>query len=274
MLEEVLELSRRVGDRGTVIDTLQTIGWISALYDGDADTALAMWSEALSSELDPADEVPLVSGRVVLSAWRGEPWDDDLARVDSLAGSLSEPSFRSMGLDARGWIALCEGRLGDAQRLWAERLASVTDPLLTAMSARIALWAGDEPEATRWADRLNGLSIHLPAAELRRRSVAAGLLALRGDLQEATASYGRVLADWRLLGHRYEVAFTAIDMATLLDPETDAVRQAADEARVILAGLGARAILERLETAMARAGRVTPTTKDPDRSATEARPAG
>jgi hypothetical protein len=47
-------------------------------------------------------------------------------------------------------------------------------------------------------------------------------------------------------------ALTAIDMATLLDPGEPEVRAAANRAREILAGLGARPFLNRLEAAMAR----------------------
>jgi tetratricopeptide (TPR) repeat protein len=273
MNEELLEQSRRIGDRGTVVNTLETIGWIFALFDGDAERAMASWAEALTDDLDPADEVPVLRSRIVLSAWRAEPTEVDLARLDRLAQTLSEPSFRDTSLDARAWIALSEGRLRDARELWTRRLASVTDPFVTAMVARTALWAGDVEEAARWTDRYNAMGGHLPASEIRRRSLAAGLASLRGEPAEASARYGQVIDDWRRLGHRYEVALTSIDMATLLDPGTDLVRRAAVDGREVLEGLGATAYLAHLETAMARGGGGS-TADQADRSAAEARPAG
>jgi hypothetical protein len=51
----------------------------------------------------------------------------------------------------------------------------------------------------------------------------------------------------------WDEALCAIDMATLLDPADPEVRAAADGARSILARLGARPMLERLDVAASRA---------------------
>ena len=57
---ELLELARRVGDRNTVVDSLQTLGWFVALYDADPEGALAMWAELLADDLEPADAAPIL----------------------------------------------------------------------------------------------------------------------------------------------------------------------------------------------------------------------
>ena len=73
------------------------------------------------------------------------------------------------------------------------------------------------------------------------------------SLAESSAGYRHVLDGWHQLGHTYEEAFTAIDMATILGPDAEGVRQAAARARDIFVRLGATPFLERLEAAMSRA---------------------
>ena len=273
--DELLQLARRAGDRSMVMDTLQTIGWTTALFECDAEGGLATWADALSEDVDPAEEAPLLHSRVVLLAWRGEPLDDALARLDGLVHALSQPGFAVMPRDARGWIALANGRFDDAIRLWTEAIGSSRNALSIAMVARAALWAGDLEHAARWADRFIDVRVHLPASEIRERSIAAGIAALRGDVSEAAAQYPHVLDDWRRLGHAYEVALTAIDMASVLDPRSDIVLRAAEEARLILERMGARPMLDRLDAAMARTERrVATDSATADRSALDAQRAG
>jgi hypothetical protein len=57
---------------------------------------------------------------------------------------------------------------------------------------------------------------------------------------EALSLYRGALGAWRYLGLAWDGALTAIDMASLLDPGEPEVRAAADRARDILAGMGAR----------------------------------
>ena len=139
--------------------------------------------------------------------------------------------------------------------LWTEAIGSSRNALSIAMVARAALWAGDLEHAARWADRFIDVRVHLPPPRFRERSIAAGIAALRGDVSEAAAQYPHVLDDWRRLGHAYEVALTAIDMASVLDPRSDIVLRAAEEARLILERMGARPMLDRLDAAMARTER-------------------
>jgi len=76
---------------------------------------------------------------------------------------------------------------------------------------------------------------------------------------DAAAGYRHVLDGWHQLGHAYEEAFTAIDMASVFGPDHEEVRQAAERARDIFGRMGAAPFLERLEATLSRTpGRVDP----------------
>ena len=62
--------------------------------------------------------------------------------------------------------------------------------------------------------------------------------------------YRDVLEQWSELGLPWDIALTAIDMATLLGPDGQGVAAAAKTATEILARLGAGSMLERLSRAM------------------------
>lgn len=65
--------------------------------------------------------------------------------------------------------------------------------------------------------------------------------------------YRDALRTMRDLGLDWDEALCSVDMATLLGPADPEVRAAAERAREILARLGAKPLLERLEAALAGA---------------------
>ena len=254
LAEEVLELSRRVGDLGTRADALQTLGWCWALFDTDPDRAMATWSDLLAEDMDAADEIPILDAMLILRSWLGDSTATSLARLEDLATQVSEPGFRSMPLELRGWIAFADGRLADARREWEARLEIVPDgaTFLLPWAGRAALWEGDLEAVRRYLGRLEATGVHLPAVELRSESLRAGLVALSGGSVDAVARYRSVLDGWRQLGQTWEEAFTGLDMAAVLDPTDPAVRVATDRAREILERLRATPFLERLDASLAR----------------------
>lgn len=85
-----------------------------------------------------------------------------------------------------------------------------------------------------------------------RRIATAGLAALDGRKAEALEGYLVGLREHRAMGTRWELACTAIDMVVALGPDMPEVRAAAEEARAILAELGATPFVARLDAALAR----------------------
>jgi hypothetical protein len=76
------------------------------------------------------------------------------------------------------------------------------------------------------------------------------LAALEGRPTEAIALYRVALQGWRDLGLAWDQAQGTVEMVSLLDPADPEVRAAGEAAREILAQLGARPFLERLDQAL------------------------
>jgi hypothetical protein len=114
------------------------------------------------------------------------------------------------------------------------------------LAMRCAIWSGD-PERARRAEA------YLVAAVDRGRSVGAnrrlmeaGLAALEGRLDEASAGYRAAATTLRDLDATLDLAFCLVDHATLIGPRDRAALAAADEAREILARIDCPPLLERL----------------------------
>ncbi len=96
-----------------------------------------------------------------------------------------------------------------------------------------------------------------PAADAQ--ALRAGIEALEGRTGDAAAQYRAALAGYRELGLPFDVARVAIDMAAVLPPDDPAVVAAVAEARRILTGLGAVALLARLDERAPARGRAAST---------------
>jgi hypothetical protein len=134
----------------------------------------------------------------------------------------------------------------------AARLTGEYAPICHVLAARAALLARDAGSAAFDLEALVATGVHGPAVEARRTSIRAGLAALAGRPTDALSFYRDAIRRFRDLGLPVDEAFTAIEMATLLDPAEPEVRAATEAAREILTRLRARPFLERLEAASQR----------------------
>ncbi|MGZ6297762.1 MAG: hypothetical protein ACXWPV_11640, partial [Candidatus Limnocylindrales bacterium] len=250
---EGLALARRLGDRGSIAGF--TAGLSFCLYEtGDWAEALAALDSALAEDLDRSDRTGPLANALMLHLYRGETMDPVIAELEQVLPGLGDLGLRTSLLDVRATVAFAHGQLREARTAWHEE--AEIDPLQVAwvlpMAARAALWLGDAAAAGADVEALETSGRHGGVAVLRRRTLRAGLEALEHPGGDAAALYRAALRDWRELGLAWEEALCAIDMATLLDPALADVQAAVASAREILARIGARPFLERLEAAASR----------------------
>jgi class 3 adenylate cyclase/tetratricopeptide (TPR) repeat protein len=113
-----------------------------------------------------------------------------------------------------------------------------------ALAARTAVWAGDA-EGTQEVLRSFG-GVRGAWADLTRATIEAGLALLEGRDDEGSRGFGQAIQGWKDSGVRFHQALCQLDLALLAPDEADA-GSALEEAREILAGLGAHAFLRRVE---------------------------
>ena len=225
-----------------------------AAWTADWDWALAQLEEPLAGELEPEDRVLLLGMNLRFHAWRGDPSDELQAEIERLAGELSDVATLLVRDIAQADVALARGDLDAAAATYrqAAGLTAGNAPTALALAARAALQARDRRAAALDLEAFETTGIHGPSIEARRISIRAGLAALDGRKAEALSLYADAILRFRDLGVPVEQAFTAIEMATLLDPAEPEVRAAAEAARAILVRLGARPFIARLDAALAR----------------------
>ena len=249
---EGLALARRVGNRAAVYAFLTGVGWY-ALASGDADVALATWESGLTEESDAGDRQQLLRGVLVARAMRGEDVAEQLAEIDRLAASVSDPRFAGT-FGEQAWLAFLAGRLPEAQKAWRAEAAMNVESATTshAQAARAALWDRDAAAASADLGAIDATGIHAPITELRRQVIRAGIAALDGRTGDALAFYRDALRTWADFGLAWDEALTGIDMATLLDPAEPEVAAAAGRARQILVQMKAKPLITRLDAVLAR----------------------
>ncbi len=248
-----LALSRRLGQRFWVFAFIGGSAW-GGFLTGDWDRALAELRIGLAEEPDPPDRMLLLNNLATIRAVQGEPVDAEIAEMERLTEGETDPALLAYVIDARGFQALAEGRLGDASDAWW-KLPEMTPSAAAGylyLAARPALWSGDTARVHEALVRLDATGVHGPVAEIHRSTLRAGLAAIDGRGAEALGLYREALRGLHDLGLPWDQALSAIDLVTVLDPTDPEVRAAADAARAILVGLRARPFVDRLDAALAR----------------------
>ncbi|MFI5254269.1 MAG: ATP-binding protein [Candidatus Limnocylindrales bacterium] len=249
-----LARARRLGARGWVPGFVQNIGEF-ALRTGDWPSAFVELEATLDEEWEPTDRAWLLGASSALWSLRGEPVDDQLEEIQRLVGESGDPQVLANAAIAAAFAAFGAGDLDAARAAWqrAGALSVGVLPIALARTARAALWAGKGATAREDLVTLDLSGFHGPAVEADRRTIGAGIAALDGRPTEALSLYREALRSWRDLGLAWDEALCGLDMAILLDPAESEVRPAADAAREVLARLGAKPFLARLEAALDRA---------------------
>ncbi len=257
MLLVGLERARRLGEPGW-FSALTTIDGLITFWIGDWDTALAEIDEAVG-----ASGVVLAGMLALVSSWiqaaRGDLQDAREAMVEAqrqTEGTTNPTAEAYARMYSPAWLALCEGRFGDAA---SDAYACVlaTWEILeegTVVGAAAAALDGDLAALERIAAEF----VKVTASGLHFEAINAELeayrLALAGELAEAGQRFAAGAGLLRRLGYEVELALFAIVRATLLQPLDAPTMAAVAEAREILGRLGAEALLKLLDDAVAGRG--------------------
>ena len=232
-----------------------------ARWTGDWDWAIDQVAAFLDGDLDVGRHSWLLTGSLVLRAWRGEAIDDDLAALRALqGGSAADSTLAGDRLDLELSLRLADGRLSECRSAAHEmaRTSSLNAPAAYNVAVRAALWLRDPAAAAQDLAALDATGVRGPLVALRRTAFRAGIAALEGRAPEARSLYAEARRGLLDRGVAFEAAVVAIDMATLLGPGDPDAAAAASEARPILEQLGARPFVERLEAALRGAGAPAP----------------
>ena len=245
--------AHRLGLRRRVVLFL-TNGAEAGTWTGDWDWALPELDELLAADLEEVDRMPVIEATARIRGWRGQDVDALVEELDGLAGDQADPYTRYSAVVVRADLSMAQGDLRAAATAYrrAASLSAGNAPNVLGLAARASLLRGDATGVAADLEALDATGAHGPWNEARRVSIRAGLAALDGRDADALAMYLDAQRRYRDLGVALDEAFTAIEMATLLDPSLPEVRAAADDARVILATVRAQPFLDRLEAAVAR----------------------
>jgi len=245
------DTAKRAGLRGLEVINLAN-GVEAAIDIGRWDEADSILAELEGREVPGFVGAGIAFSTAMLAALRGDH-ATATERLDEVASRMEGTELlqeRTWHLRARSTVNLAKGDLdgaySDAMDAIAADPAGMNSPLAVWGAARAALWLRDPVKARKALDAMARLRDRW--MEVARLSTEAGLAALEGRIEEASADYRRALESWATMDVPLDLALTALDAALLL-PEAAVPEGAAGLAKEILTKLGARPLLARLVAA-------------------------
>jgi tetratricopeptide (TPR) repeat protein len=245
--------ARRLGLRRWAVIFL-TNSAAEATWTGDWDSVLPDLEVLLTDNLEPEDRFLVLTHVARIRGWRGEGVDTLLDEISRLGGDTSDPVTIETVASARADYAFGRGEFATAAAEY-RRMATLSAgnaPFSHVMAARSSLLQRDSGSAASDLVALDATGIQGEAVGAHRSSILAGIAALEARTADALSLYRDANRRLRDLGLLVEEAFTAIEMATLLDPSEPEVHAAVTSARQILVRLEAAPFLERLDAAATR----------------------
>jgi hypothetical protein len=249
LTHELIELERKMGIRSglSYLNATEVARWT-----GEWDWADELQSELRASDLEGVDRVFARAADVAFKAVRGELRGGEQEELDRLAEELNDPSAVAIAMAIRPEKYLYGGWLREA-RIEAESQAQsdmLNAAIFLGIAAHAALWDGDLESLQRIHRGMEEMGGRGPLVAAQRRAMKAGIDALEGRRTDAVAGYRQAIRELDELGAVLDGLLTAIDMATALGPAEPEVRTQIDAARATAERLGARALLDRIDSIM------------------------
>ena len=250
--EAALEVATRLGRR-SFVTTLVTNAAAAALEVGEWEWAVRVVTVARDESLD--EFARNILGWVLLnfSAWRGDDVTAEVDRLTAWAESFDETGAREAVHDLSAQVAL---GAGDFVVAWDEWMAYAPSDALNAprcylLAGLAALMTADADRAAAALTAHERTGSHGRLHALDRRLLRAGLSALDDRRMEALREARSVIGEYGRLGLPWRQALGALMLLSTIGGGEAEVRAAAESAREILARLGAKPFVERLDAALA-----------------------
>ncbi len=169
----------------------------------------------------------------------------------AIQSQRSDPRFDGGKL---GTIAiLLDHRYAEAAAMYRATPSGDDVGTMELFAARSSAYAGDVASVEADLAAIEATTPLPPVTAVRILTIRAALAALAGDTDGALAMYAEVLRRWSDFQLLWEVAWTGIDMAMLLDSRLPPVRAAAERARELFARTHADAVVRFIDDAVGRA---------------------
>ena len=255
VLRDGLEIARRLGQRGWFI-ALAGFAVGAAIDAAEWDWAVALADEVFQGDVPPNDRLNIGVWVAQLDAMRGRSPEAE-ARLDELAPLLDEVTNigdRGIYWWARSNVATATGRFEDAYQagIKAAEISPANAEIAHTLAASAAVFLRDEERVRGSLEVMERVGRQGRVSTNGLDEFRAAILAFEGRPSEAVRLYLEVTRRFHDLGAPVPAAIATIEAVTLLGLEDPQIRALVDEARALWTKLGAQAMLERLDEAIAR----------------------
>ncbi len=250
-----LEVARRVGFRDLALRLASN--WAEAALEvGEWSAILEILAELDRDDLPLLDRVDFESAAALVLTWRGDPMAAvRFATLEKLLPGTGEDLAVATLRGRQSAAALALGRPLEAlehadaatagHRPYGLRTAILGGSIL---AGRAALWAGELRRTGQIIAEIERSGLHGRSLDTIRMTLEAGLAARRGEVATALEHYADAAATWRRLDVPLQLALCQMEAATFLPAGSEEALAEAAEARRTLEGLGAVALLARLDS--------------------------
>jgi class 3 adenylate cyclase/tetratricopeptide (TPR) repeat protein len=251
IVEDALELARRLGVRTSYYFLVQHLGAQRYRQGRDWDGVIALTKEARDETRDVADREALTAGLIYYGLARGEAVDDEIAAYESIVGITENKPIMQTRSMLRGEACFARRELDTAYEHYiAAHEYAPGDPFPLEQALRISLWLNDAVRARPVMSAIGAMPNTGRVRTARRFWADAVIASLENRAEEALAGFREARIRYTEIGWLFESARATLDALIAL-PDAAELRVAADRAREIFASMGARPYVERLEAALA-----------------------
>jgi class 3 adenylate cyclase len=242
-------LSRRLGQLN-FLHTFVGAASEAGMRLGEWDASLEQLEDSLAESTDQTTKRILIKNILNLLALRGERRDDLYAEL--MQAEWADPTLeRVLVPEAKGFAAIADGDLAEAERLFLEIATDTASPTGFLIPGHLAIWRGDADAALRYRDSIPGGSHRGGTLQLTYEALTAAATGLRGERRAAITQYQAVSE--RLVARNvvFDDCLLAISMVYAVGLDEPAVAEGVDRARATLTKLGSRPLLDQLDAAIA-----------------------